>query len=126
MPKFKIGDKISNGKIQYTVLDIQTNCLGDSCYVFKHPIKDNNFIWISEEVDELFELVSTNSDSFNWQSFRAEAAKDILCAMIASPSIIKLKDDKGNLIEFCKEDACKVSIEYADELFKQLKEKEEK
>ena len=63
---------------------------------------------------------------FDWQSFRAEASKDILCAIIASPSIIKLKDDKGNLIEFCKEDACKVSIEYANELIKQLKEKEKK
>lgn len=29
MPKFKIGDKISNGKIQYTVLDIQINSIGD-------------------------------------------------------------------------------------------------
>lgn len=62
---------------------------------------------------------------FDWQSFRAKAAKDILCAIIASPSIIKLKDDKENLIEFCKEDACKVSILYANELCKQLKEREE-
>ena len=82
MPKFKSGDKISNGKIQYTVLGIQTNCLGDLCYVFKHPVKDDNFIWVSEEVDKSFELVQTDSDFFDWQSFRAEAAKDILCAMI--------------------------------------------
>lgn len=65
-------------------------------------------------------------NNFDWQSFRNQAAKDILCAIIASPSIIKLKDDKENLIEFCKEDACKVSILYANELCKQLKEKEEK
>lgn len=124
MPKFKIGDKISNGKIQYTVLDIQTNCIGDLCYVFKHPIKDDNFIWVSEEVDKSFELVPTNSDelvptnsdSFDWQSFRAEAAKDILCAIIQSG--------------YCGEDRIAhqsaLAVRYADSLIKQLEEKEEK
>ena len=75
---------------------------------------------------EAIELIQDKTDDFDWQSFRNQAAKDILCAIIASPSIIKLKDDKENLIEFCKEDACKVSILYANELCKQLKEKEEK
>ena len=124
MPKFKIGDKISNGKIQYTVLDIQTNCLGDSCYVFKHPIKDNNFIWISEEVDESFELVQTdsdelvptNSDSFDWQSFRAEAAKDILCSIIQS----------GYYGEDRIEHQSELGVRYADALVLKLKETEEK
>ena len=73
-----------------------------------------------------YEEKKTAYEDVFWYRFRAEAAKDILCAIIASPSIIKLKDDKENLIEFCKEDACKVSILYANELCKQLKEKEEK
>ena len=62
---------------------------------------------------------------FDWQSFRAEAAKDILCAIINSPSINGFKDDNKKYIPFEKNIACKVAIEYADELIKQLKEKEE-
>lgn len=115
MPKFKIGDKISNGKIQYTVLDIQTNSIGDLSYVFKHPTKDSNFIWVTEEVDKLFELVSTNSNSFDWQSFRAEAAKDILCAIIQS----------GYYGEDRIEHQSELAVGYANELCKQLKEKED-
>lgn len=67
-----------------------------------------------------------NEDSFDYQSFKAEAAKDILCAIISCPIIKDLKDDKGNLIPFEKFAATKVAIDYADELIKQLKEKEEK
>lgn len=65
------------------------------------------------------------SNSFDWQSFHAEAAKDILCAIISCPIIKNLKDDKGNLIPFDKFAATKVAIEYTNELVKQLKEKEE-
>lgn len=119
MPKFKIGDKISNGKIQYTVLDIQTNCNGDLCYVFKHPIKDNDFIWVSDEVDKSFVLVptnSTNSDSFDWQSFRVEAAKDILCAIIQS----------GYYGEDRIEHQSELGVKYANALVSKLKENEVK
>lgn len=119
MPKFKIGDKISNGKLQYTVLDIQTNSVGDLCYVFKHPTKNDNFIWISEQVDKSFVLVptnSTNSVSFDWESFRAEAAKDILCAIIQS----------GYYGEERVLRQSKLAVKYADSLIEQLKEKEEK
>jgi len=51
-----------------------------------------------------------------WQSFRAETAKDILCAIIQSG--------------YCGEDRIvhqsELAVKYADELIKQLKEKEEK
>ena len=50
-----------------------------------------------------------------WQSFRAEAAKDILCSIISTPKI------NGFM-----ESLCKMAIDYADELIKQLKEKKEK
>lgn len=54
-----------------------------------------------------------SSMDFDWQSFRAEAAKDILCALIASSTInIGVKEVAS-------------SIKLADELIKQLKEKEE-
>lgn len=53
-------------------------------------------------------------DTFDWQSFRAEAAKDILCAMVPDAHNII---GTGN-VEY--------AIMIADELIKQLKEKEEK
>ena len=47
---------------------------------------------------------------WDWEKFRREAAKDILCALIIHCSLPR-------------EDGARISIEYADELIKQLKEK---
>lgn len=47
---------------------------------------------------------------FDWQSFRAEAAKDILCALVADGSISITKQEVAE------------SIGLADELIRQLKE----
>jgi len=55
-----------------------------------------------------------NVSSFDWESFRAVAAKDILCAVIADGSISITNEEVTE------------SIGLADELIKQLKEKEEK
>ena len=55
------------------------------------------------------------TQEFDWQSFRNQAAKDILCSMIITP---KMSDFTESL--------CKIAIDYANELIKQLKEKEEK
>lgn len=54
-----------------------------------------------------------NQDSFDWQSFRNQAAKDILCAMI-----------QGGYAESRIEHQSALAIKYADELIKHLKEKE--
>lgn len=59
-------------------------------------------------------------ENFNWQSFRAEAAKDILCAVLTEVRIID--DDFQRSIK----NTISNSIDVADELIKQLKEKEEK
>lgn len=64
---------------------------------------------------ELFER-----EDFDWQSFRAEAAKDILCSVLPSIPIIDGDFDKSI------SNAITNSINTADELIKQLKEKEEK
>ena len=53
---------------------------------------------------------------FDWQSFRAEAAKDILCAIIQSGYY---GDDRIA-------HQSKLAVGYANELCKKLKEKEEK
>ena len=57
-----------------------------------------------------------NTD-FNWQSFRAEAAKDILCAL--------LNGNEGYHGDGENELFVNQSIGLADELIRQLKEKEE-
>lgn len=56
----------------------------------------------------------TTKKPFDLQSFRAEAAKDILCALIHKTDNFIGKDSAG------------YAIMIADELIKQLKEKEEK
>lgn len=61
-----------------------------------------------------------NTD-FDWQSFRAEVVKDILCAVISGG----ISSGAGSIIPE-KENLVKVSIDIANELVKQLKEKEEK
>lgn len=58
-------------------------------------------------------------NNFDWQSFRAEAAKDILCAMITKFGM------KDRLEDIITEDI-KFSIVCADVLIDKLKEKEEK
>lgn len=62
----------------------------------------------------------TAKESSDWQSFRAEAAKDILCSVLPSIPIIDGDFDKSI------SNAIINSINTADELIKQLKEKEEK
>ena len=57
-------------------------------------------------------------EDFDWQSFRAEAAKDILCATLSggtASGMIGIIPEKETIV--------KASIEIADELIKQLKRK---
>lgn len=65
--------------------------------------------------------VDFNEDSFDWQAFRNQAAKDILYAILSggtASGATGLMEEKENIV--------KASIEIADELIRQLKEKEEK
>lgn len=67
------------------------------------------------ELGESFDI----KEPFNWQSFRAEAAKDILCATLSggtASGMIGIIPEKETIV--------KASIEIADELIKQLKEKD--
>lgn len=61
---------------------------------------------------EEIELIQDKTIDFDWQSFRAEAAKDILCALIHKTDNFIGKDSAG------------YAIMIADEPIKQLKEKE--
>lgn len=54
---------------------------------------------------------------FDWQSFRREAAKDILNSIISAAS--KMYEFESLDKRFC----CKQAIDWADELIKQLQEK---
>lgn len=57
----------------------------------------------------------TAKESFDWQSFRAEAAKGILCAMLTDQRISETMPYK---------ELVKMSLECTDELIKQLKKEE--
>ena len=65
---------------------------------------------------EAIELIQDKTDDFDWQSFRAESAKDILCAIIQG----------GYYGEDRITHQSELAVGYANELCKQLKEKEEK
>jgi hypothetical protein len=80
----------------------------DMCDSWGNPI---------EMKPEEIELIQDKANDFDWQSFRAEAAKDfveIIC------------NHRYNVTEERHPDICKEAIALADELIKQLKEKEEK
>ena len=73
--------------------------------------KGESFQWFQLElIPELYD------EFFDWQSFRAEAAKDILCGIVSHPNI---RYGVGNT-----ETQVGYALQYADELIKQLKEKE--
>lgn len=65
-----------------------------------------NLIWDFEPINE------ESDNDFDWQSFRAKAAKDILCAIIENPNI--------GYYGYSDEAQIKSAIQYADELVKQL------
>lgn len=61
-------------------------------------------------------------DNFDWQSFRAEAAKNILCAIINRESSFT----RNGEVVVSHKDFIEMAIEDADALIIKLKEKEEK
>jgi hypothetical protein len=69
-------------------------------------------VYLDKEELEFFD----SDDNIDWQSFRAEAAKDILCSIIQS----------GYYGEDRIAHQSELAVGYANELVKQLKEKEEK
>lgn len=79
--------------------------------------KGEAFQWFQIElIPELYD------DFFDWQSFRVEAAKDVLCAMISNEGVA----DESNIDDFTKDNQVKDAVLYADKLISKLKEKEEK
>lgn len=58
-------------------------------------------------------------DNFDWQSFRREAAKDILAGMLSNPGSINVENKRLQTIEGFVNGAVMI----ADELIKQLQEK---
>lgn len=67
------------------------------------------------EKDCYYETQYTAKEQFDWPSFRNQAAKDILCAMI-----------QGGYAESRIEYQSALAVKYADTLISKLKEKEEK
>lgn len=94
-------------------------CKDCTNYICHHRTSD-------AERDCFFEeqmVIETNKlvmEFIDWDKFRREAAKDILCAVL--PSIQIIDGDFSKSLS----NAISNSIDTADELVKQLKEKEEK
>jgi len=77
--KFNKGDIITNGKIEYTVKDIQKNALGDLVYIlyneniskFKYDdninphLPDGSIRWMCEQVDKEFYKLNSIKDEQN-------------------------------------------------------------
>lgn len=63
---------------------------------------------------EDIELIQDKTDDFDWQSFRVEAAKDILCAMIQSGYY-----GEDRIVHHSE-----LAVKYTDELIKQLKKED--
>lgn len=76
-------------------------------------IDNTNTFRFSTACDAEWTIIEEET-SFDWQSFRAEAAKDILCAIISQPNLGYYGDEVENAVIF------------ADKLIAKLKEKEEK
>lgn len=74
------------------------------------PIRKSDDVEIIEE--------DKPKDTTGWESFRREAAKDILVAMTR-----KVVDDPDQLDAFEPAFYAKVAVEWADELIKELKRK---
>lgn len=85
-------------------------------------IDSTNTLRVSTASDGEWTIVEEDEVSFDWQSFRAEAAKDILAGMMQH----KVLSDSSMKLFVPKEQVVSAAIGLADELIKQLKEKEEK
>lgn len=98
----------SDGKI----IDVEVHGWAGDCAISYHTnFKD---FYKPEDLDfNVPEQTNESADDFDWQSFRAEAAKDILCAMIA----------RGEKV---KDIVVSIAIDGADKLIKELKERGEK
>lgn len=84
----------------------------DACDSWGNPI---------EMKPEEIELIQDKTDDFDWQSFRAEAAKDILCAIINRESSFT----RNGKAVVSHKDFIEMAVEDADALIAKLKEKED-
>ena len=109
--KFNKGDIITNGKIEYTVKDIQKNALGDLVYIlyneniskFKYDanidshLPDGSIRWMCEQVDkEFYKLNSMKDDS----TMTIEEMQEEINKMIPTPEqVLEAIDKKLNIIK---------------------------
>lgn len=106
-PKFKIGDKVNNGKIVYKVLGFNRNALGNLCYVFENNIS-GKFAWICEQVDKYFILCDLNNidclEKINYEL--KEIVKHMNCInqiLDAYESNVKNDNIKNSLLDYFKD-----------------------
>lgn len=66
-----------------------------------------------------------NDIYFDWDAFRATAAKDAMCALIAQGKPIMVTEDGESYPSWNQRHFAENAIEYADSLIKQLREGKE-
>lgn len=94
----------SDGKI----IDVEVSAWSGDCAIAYHT--DLKYFYKPEDLDFNIPQETEQSDSFDWKSFRVEAAKDILCAMIST--MHQLNSDEID-----------TAVGIADDLILRLKEK---
>lgn len=109
--KFNKGDIITNGKIEYTVKDIQKNALGDLVYIlyneniskFKYDgninphLPDGSIKWMCEQVDKEFYKLNSMKDG---STMTIEEMQEEINKMIPTPEqVLEAIDKKLNIIK---------------------------
>lgn len=109
--KFNKGDIITNGKIEYTVRDIQKNELGDLVYIlynenilkFKYDgniepyLPDGSIRWMCEQVDKEFYKLNSMKDS---STMTIEEMQEEINKLIPTPEqVLEAIDKKLNIIK---------------------------
>lgn len=112
--------KLSEGEIVEIILGMETDAEG----IWNVPAgklvlcrkEDNTFTYASPLDMEIIEY-----NTVDWSSFRREAAKDILCSVVANPGRIGHVEYGSK--DYRQSEYVRFAINCADELIKQLKEK---
>lgn len=97
--------KEKNTGKEITILGISKEW-GTATYIEDGILRQKNLSGEWEIIDE--------SESVDWQAFRRDAAKDILCALVGNKDYLKVI---GRI-----EPETMLAIRFADELIKQIKE----
>lgn len=111
--------KVINSKSKYYGRIVNVRKMEDTqFFANRYKMIYGTSVFFGDELD--FNIAPVNNPvSFDWTSFRREAAKDILCSVVANPGRIGLVEYGRK--DYRKSEYVRFAIDCADELIKQLK-----